>query len=64
MAKRNKRVIEFTTDFATKKKGEKIEVNSMLASNLVHQNKVAKYADEASKEVPKAKAKSKAKAED
>lgn len=57
-------MIEFTTDFATKKKGEKIEVNSMLASKLVHQNKVAKYADEASKEAPKAKAKSKAKAED
>ena len=64
MAKRNKRVIDFTTDFATKKKGDTAELNSILASQLVHRDKVAKYADEASKEAPKAKAKSKAKAED
>ncbi|MDB2499849.1 hypothetical protein N9X40_03230 [bacterium] len=64
MAKRNKRVIQFTTDFATRKKDEKLEVSSSLASKLIHRDKVAKYADEASKEAPKAKAKSKAKAED
>jgi len=35
--------IEFTKDFATKKKGEKLKCDSMLANRLVHKEKVAKY---------------------
>ena len=34
----------FTENFATKNKGEKFKCNSMLASRLVHIEKVAKYA--------------------
>jgi hypothetical protein len=38
--------IEFTSDFATKKKGDKWECDSLLASHLVHVDKVAKYTKE------------------
>lgn len=38
--------IEFTKDFATKKKGETWECENSLASNLVNRKKVAKYGDE------------------
>lgn len=37
------REVEFTKDFATKKKGDKWACDSMLASRLVHIDKVAKY---------------------
>lgn len=37
------RTVKFTKDFATKKKGETGEYDSMLASIMVHQKKVAKY---------------------
>ena len=35
--------VEFTKDFATKKKGDKTFFDSQLASQLVHVDKVAKY---------------------
>ena len=44
-----KKVI-FTADFATKKKGEELKCDSMLANHLVTIDKVAKYADETVKE--------------
>lgn len=47
-----KNLVEFTKDFATKKKGEKQLYNSLLASHLVHKDKVAKYFKE-SKKAPK-----------
>lgn len=50
-----KRLVEFTKDFASKKKGDKVAYDSMLASGLVHRNKVAKYV---SKAKPKAEPKS------
>lgn len=34
--------IEFTKDYATKKKGDSMEVDSMLASDLIRNRKVAK----------------------
>jgi hypothetical protein len=34
--------VEFTTDFAEKKKGDTMELDSMLASQLIHVDKVAK----------------------
>jgi len=34
--------ITFTKDFATKKKGDHFECHPMLASRLIHFNKVAK----------------------
>jgi hypothetical protein len=37
------KAIKFTKNFATKKKGEELECDSMLASQLVHRDKVAKY---------------------
>lgn len=37
------REIEFTKDFATKKKGDKAFYDGMLASQLVNNDKVAKY---------------------
>lgn len=46
------RVVEFTQDFASRKTGEVVPVDSMLASQLVHQEKVAKYYDKGS-EKPK-----------
>ena len=48
-------LVEFTKDFATKKKGDKESYNSILASYLVHKDKVAKYV---SKAKPKAEPKS------
>lgn len=38
--------VEFTEDFATKKKGDKWLCDSLLASHLVHVDKVAKYTTE------------------
>lgn len=35
--------VEFTKDFAAKKKGDKWVCDSMLAAQLVNQDKVAKY---------------------
>ena len=35
--------VEFTKDFATKKKGDTWKCDSLLASQLVHVDKVAKY---------------------
>lgn len=35
--------VEFTKDFATKKKGDKWRCDGLLASQLVHKDKVAKY---------------------
>jgi hypothetical protein len=50
--------IVFTEDFATKKKGDKWECDIQLASQLVHQDKVAVYGDEpVGVEAPKKKAK-------
>jgi hypothetical protein len=40
-----KREIEFTVDFAEKKKGDTMVLDPMLASTLVNQDKVAKYKD-------------------
>ena len=34
--------IEFTKDFATRKKGDVWECNSQIASQLIHNDKVAK----------------------
>ena len=41
-----KKVVIFTKDFATKKKGDVWETNSQLASQLVNVDKVAKYKTE------------------
>lgn len=38
-----KKVVEFTKEFATKKKGETGSYDSQLASELVNKKKVAKY---------------------
>ena len=35
--------IEFTVDFATKKKGDILNCDSMLANELVNNKRVAKY---------------------
>ena len=51
-----KKLVEFTKDFANKKKGDRASYNSMQASYLVHKDKVAKYV---SKAKPKAEPKSK-----
>lgn len=48
-----KRLIEFTKEFANKKKGDKVSYDSMLASRLVHGDKVAKYFKAKSKKVEK-----------
>lgn len=48
------REIEFTEDFATKLKGDKWLCDSLLASHLVHVDKVAKYTTKDKKE-PKTK---------
>lgn len=37
--------IVFIADFATKQKGDKWMCDSMLASQLVHEEKVAKYVE-------------------
>lgn len=36
-------LVEFTKDFAGKIKGDKVSYDSMLSSQLVHRDKVAKY---------------------
>jgi hypothetical protein len=56
MKKGNQRTIKFTKDFANKIEGDKMECDGMLASQLVHRDKVAKYVDV--KEEPKKKKKS------
>jgi hypothetical protein len=43
------REVEFITDFANKKKGDVWECDSLLASQLVHNDKVAKYKESKSK---------------
>ena len=48
-----KRLVEFTKDFAKKKKGDKASYDSMLASRLVHEDKVAKYFKESKKSTKK-----------
>ena len=48
-----KRLVEFTKDFANKKKGDKETYNSMQASYLVHKDKVAKYFKESKKSTKK-----------
>ena len=48
-----KRLVEFTKDFANKEKGDKVAYDSMLASTLVNQKKVAKYFKESKKKTPK-----------
>lgn len=50
--------IEFTKDFANRKKGETWSCDGMLASQLVRVDKVAKFKEE---EKPKAKPKAKKK---
>jgi hypothetical protein len=40
------RLITFTKDFANKKKGDVWECDGMLASQLVHVDKVAKFGKE------------------
>ncbi len=49
------RKIIFIKDFATKKKGDTWECDSLLASSLVHQDKVAEYFTDKQKETKKAK---------
>lgn len=44
-----KQLIEFTKDFATKKKGDTMEVNAMLARDLIDK-KVAKKRDRVTKQ--------------
>ena len=48
-----KKLVEFTKDFAKKKKGDKGSYDSMLASRLVHKDKVAKYFKESKKSTKK-----------
>lgn len=50
---KNKKTVVFTEDFATKKQGEEMEVDTLLARDLVNRN-VAKFKDEPA---PKAKEK-------
>lgn len=49
------RKVEFTKDFATKKKGDKDSYDGMLANQLVNVDKVAKYVEEVKKAPKKAK---------
>lgn len=51
------REIEFTKDFATKKKGDAWKCDGLLASQLVHQDKVAKYVDKNAAKAKKSKSK-------
>jgi len=37
--------VKFTKDFANKKKGDTFKCDSMLASQLVNNDKVAEYSD-------------------
>ena len=45
--------VEFTEDFATKLKGDKWLCDSLLASHLVHVDKVAKYTTKVKEVKPK-----------
>lgn len=45
------RLVKFTKDFSSRKKGDEMIVNTLLASRLVRQAKVAKYADDLKLEV-------------
>lgn len=49
------RTVEFTKDFATKKKGDSFTCDGMLASRLVRKDKVAKFIDIKKKTTPKKK---------
>jgi hypothetical protein len=40
------RKVKFIKDFATRKKGDIVSFDGMLASSLVHKHKVAKYLKE------------------
>jgi len=53
--------IVFTEDFATYKKGEETTIDSMIASSLIRQDKVAKLKGDSKKESTKEVAKPKAK---
>lgn len=46
------KTVEFTSDFATKVKGDIWKCDGMLASQLVNVDKVAKYIDETSTKKP------------
>ena len=47
------RLVEFTKDFANKSKGDKEIYDNLVASQLVHGDKVAKYVKESAKKAPK-----------
>ena len=49
------REVEFTKDFATKKKGDKWSCDGLLASQLVRNDKVAKYVKKAAAKPKKPK---------
>ena len=53
--------VVFTEDFATKKKGDVFQCDSLLASHLVNIDKVAKYKDDVEKQQTKVKKESKIK---
>ena len=46
-------LVEFTKDFAGKKKGDKVAYDSMLASVLIRKDKVAKIFKESKKSTKK-----------
>ena len=48
-----KKLVEFTKAFATKKKGDEETYNTLLASQLVNNDKVAKYVKESKKSTKK-----------
>ena len=50
MKKRNQKEIQFTEDFATKKKGDKMLVTVPLAHTLVRARKVAEWVEDEDKE--------------
>ena len=50
------RKIKFTKDFAGRKKDEEIQVDGLLASQLVRGDKVAKFTDEAERKAAAEKA--------
>lgn len=53
--RRNQKTVIFTDDFEPKKKGEIYTCGHVLASTLVHENKVAEYYAEKPKKAPKDK---------
>ncbi len=46
-------LVEFTKDFANKKKGDKVSYDSMIASQLIRKDKVAKVFKESKKSTKK-----------